>query len=380
MEIYEMENESTPTVPVKPEPVKKIAPSLSNEQQLIILKRWEDDTKEPPSIDELLRLAFPNEQKIDARSKQGILVKTFLVEKQLKIVAPTAKSDFKLSDEEKEYITNNCATMKTMEMARILFNDIKISGGDGRVKAVAGFLKTIDPKILYGGEVPEDDYSPPRTVGKVVSRIKKYVDAAKNWDIDNLTPNQKKQVEALMTYLGSFRFKFQIDSYENQEYKKLFEHNFIKYTYDKVDLTEENCDQYILLCSEIINGAQIDKNINMLQREQDRFLEEEGKISMAVVEAIKTAGTERGGCVKRQEALYKMLTQDRSDKLNERVGASFTLLNIVEEMKNEERRKSLVKMADERNTKIKGEIDRLSQLDETIVRIYGIDESLVING
>ena len=42
--------------------------------------------------------------------------------------------------------------------------------------------------------------------------------------------------------------------------------------------------------------------------------------------------------------------------------------------------RKLVLEAEKRNDKLKGELKRLSEMDEIIARLYGIDEDLVING
>ncbi len=376
MEIYEMENESSgKSENIKQKSETKIT-SLTNNQKSLILNRWNDDSKDPPSIDELLKLIFPNKN-LDGRSKEGILVKTFLVENNLK--SNIEPKILELSEEQKEYITTNCSTMKPMEMARVLFNP-KISPGSSEVKLVVSFLKTIDPKILYGGEVPEDNYSAPKTVGRVVSRIKKYVEETKDWDAEKLSANQKKQVEALTNYLSSFRFKYQIDSYENRDDKELFESSFIKYTYDKNDLSQENCDQYILLCSEVVISSSIQKTINLLEREQDRALEEDGKISMAVVEAIKTARTEHNDCVKRQQALYKSLTQERSDRLNDEIKDKASLLNLINAWKSYESRQRMLKLAGEKKDNLRKELHELETLDEMKMKILGLSVDEILNG
>ena len=210
--------------------------------------------------------------------------------------------------------------------------------------------------------------------------IKRYVEEAKNWDSKKLQPNQKKQVEALMNYLCSFRFKYQIDSYEQKGDKELFESSFVKYTYDKNDLSQENCDQYVLLCSEVVILSSIQKTINMLQAEQYRCLQEDGKISMMVVEAIKTARQEHNECVKRQQDLYKSLTQERSDKLSDEIKDKQSLLNLINAWKNQESRQRMLKLAGEKKDKLRKEMHELETLDEMKMKILGISIDEALNG
>ncbi len=349
---------------------------LTTAQKTLISNRWKNDAKTPPSIQELLDIAFPK-QNLDGRSKEATAVKEFLVSCGINSEPSyKPKRNFELSIEHKEYLKNNYSTMRPIEMARALFGN-NISPGSSEVKEISGFLRTLDKKPMYGEEI-ESSYSPPRSLDRLVSRLKKYIDEVKGWDNKNLTPTQKKQSESLIGYLASYRFKHQIDSYESQVDKELFESSFIKYCYDKNDLSQENCDQYILLCSEVIILAHIQETINMLQREQNRVLEEEGKISMAVVEAIKTARQEHNDCIKRQQALYKSLTQERSDKLSEEIKDKASLLNLVNLWKNEASRKEMIKIANDRKDKLKGEIERMETMEDLKIKIIGISRNEIL--
>ena len=349
---------------------------LSVAQKTLISNRWKNDSKAPPSIPELLDIAFPR-QNLDGRSKEATAIKEFLVNSGINSEPLyKAKRNFELSIEHKEYLKNNYSTMRPIEMARSLFGN-NISPGSSEVKEISSFLRTLDKKPMYGEEI-ESNYSPPRSLDRLVSRLKKYVDEVKDWDNKNLTPTQRKQSESLINYLASYRFKHQIDSYESQSDKELFESSFIKYCYDKNDLSQENCDQYILLCSEVVILSHIQATINMLQREQDRVLNEEGKISMAVVEAIKTARQEHNDCIKRQQALYKSLTQERSDKLSEEIKDKASLLNLVNLWKNETTRKEMIKIANERKDKLNGEIDRMENMDDLKIKILGISRNEIL--
>lgn len=361
-------------------PAKSNSIELSSEQQLLILKAWERNPI-PPSISELVKACWadlPIEQ-CDARSKYGRVIKEFIVSKKLNDGITEQKSKNKeLSNDFKQYIINNCSTMKPIEMARVLYNNPSLSPASAESREISAYCKTINPNILYGGEVPENDYKPPTTMDRLVARVRKYVKEAEGWDFRKLTPRQKKQCEALMGYLHTFRFKHQIDTYEQINSKVLFESSFLKYTYDKDDLTQEEIDQYILLCSEIVMMTNIQQTIDMLQREQDRAIDEDGKISLALVEAIKTAREEHNSCTKRQQSLYKALTQERSKKLSEEIKDKASLLNLVNLWKQEESRLQMIKMANERKQKLNEEIDRLESMDDLRARIIGISKNEIL--
>ncbi len=355
---------------------------LSNEQKVLILKRWEQ--LPIPSIMDLLELILPG-QKLDGRSMPGISIKKLLSEHGLKAETKTEykeKGPIKLTIEQEEFIRNNISTMpRPFEMAKEIFQNPRLSPASKEVKAVIEFVKTLPSYIMNNDEDGlEAEYKPPKRIEHVLARIFKYVKDNKI-DKDKLTPQNKKCAEALIGYLHDYRLIHQINTYSEIDDKKLFESSFISYCWDKSDLSAEDVHLYIILCTEVVMSASIQRTINMLQAEQDRQMEEgEGKLSMSLIEAVNVARTEYNSSVKRQETLFKGLITERSKRLNERVGPQFTLLNIVEEMKNEERRKALILDAEKRNERIKDELKRLDSAEERICRIWGLDENLVING
>lgn len=363
-------------------PAKNNSVELSSEQQLVILKAWESNPI-PPSISELVKLCWPELpiEQCDARSKNGRAIKEFIVLKKLNETITDQKPKNKeLSDDFKQYIINNCSTMKPIEMARVLYNNPSLSPASAESREISAYCRTINPSILYGGEIPENDYKPPTTIDRLVARVRKYIKETESWDYRKLTPRQKKQCDALMGYLHAFRFKHQIDSYADPNSKVLFESSFLKYTYDKDDLTQEEIDQYILLCAEIVMLTNIQQTIDMLQREQDRTLEEEGKLSMSLIEAIKTAREEHNSCTKRQQSLYKALTQERSKKLSEEIKDKASLLTFFQAWKNYESRQKILKLREEQKSNLRKEIHEIENMDEMKQRVLGLSVDEIIDG
>ena len=63
----------------------------------------------------------------------------------------------------------------------------------------------------------------------------------------------------------TFRFNHQINSLAATTDRELFESSFIRYTFDKGDLTQEEVDQYIVLATEVVIAANIQGRIEHLQ-------------------------------------------------------------------------------------------------------------------
>jgi hypothetical protein len=357
---------------------------LTNDQKLLILKKWDANPNSPPSIEELCEIACPG-QKLDGRSKIGREIKKYLSERDLKPLTKTEytpKGLLKLTDEEKEFVKNN-PNMKGAEIACALWNKSFFANNSQEVKTILAYQIELENNTGFKKSIEDDEpietFRPPKTLDHACARINRHVDGA-NFDLKKLTPTQKKQCLMLISYMHSFRFCHHLNLIDNMDDRKLFENTFVKYIYNKSDLSQEDLDQYLALANEAVAESSIKRSITRLEKEQERNLEETGRLQMNIVDAIKVGRDEFNACRKRQDSLYKALEIERSKRLNERVGPQFTLLNIVEEMKNEERRKKIIAEAEKRNDKLKGEIQRLSELDEMIARIYGIDEDLVING
>ena len=226
---------------------------LNEDQQLAILTEWNSRPEDPPYIKELIELVFPDvpEEKKDGRSKYGRAVKDFLAEKSLSAKVSHKyypKEKVELNEDQKEFISNNCSAMKPMEMARLLFEDNNISALDSRYKAVTEFISTVPNQVKYSdsSEVPvEGGYAPPKSESRALVRVNKYVH--NGIDKEKVTTKIKRHLSTLIGYMHTFRFLHQISTYSLETDRELFESSFVRYTWDKSDLTQEEVDQYIVL-------------------------------------------------------------------------------------------------------------------------------------
>jgi len=365
-------------------PQKPTEELLNNEQKILILKRWEQSLEDPPSIEELCELAFPG-QKFDGRTKQGREIKKYISSQNLP--APKTKTEYvkkeflDLANEEKEFIKNN-PNMRGSEIASALWGKPFYANNSQEVRTILNYQRELEKTTPYKKEVDGDEletFRPPKTFEHACARINSHIHGA-NYDSKKLSPTQKKQCLTLISYMHNPRFAHHMGLTNNADDRRLFQNTFIKYIYDKTDLSQEDLDQYLTLANEAVMESSIKRTISMLENEQTEKLQNDGKLDMRIIEALKTSRDEYNACIGRQQKLYKALEIERSKRLSERIGPQFTLLNIVEEMKNEERRKTLIAEAEKRNDKLKGEVKRLSELDDTIARIWGLDEDLIING
>jgi hypothetical protein len=359
-------------------------PILTEEQKLKLLTEWNNRPDNPPSLVELVRVAFDRDD-LDGRSKEGKAVKEFLASRQIKPRKSheyQAKGLIDLSLEQKEYIGNNCSTMTGIEIAKILFKNEELTNLSQETRSVLEYIKTLPTNIKYNNQENEnlstDEYRPPKSEDRMIAKINRYI--MDGVDKNKLTHKHKKDISSLIGYMNTFRFIHQINLYSDERDRELFESSFVRYTYDKSDLTQEEVDQYIVLSTEVVISSNIQQTINALQNQIDLSMEADGKIPMAVVEASNTARKEYNDCVNRQQKLLNDLKVKRSERLSKQVKETASIINLVQMWKEEESRAKLLKMAEMRKQVVEKEIDRLTTMDELKCKILGISKDEILNG
>jgi hypothetical protein len=356
---------------------------LNEDQQALIIKTWNDKKENPPSLQELTQLVFPEIPNIDGRSLYGKAVKKFLASRDLKVKTKseyTPKDRTEFTQEQKDFITNNAAMMTAVDLARSLFNNYTLSNLSIESRSVEGYLDTLPKQVkaIQTEEELQGDYKPPKNQERAMVRVNKYV--LDGIDKDKISAKQKKELTSLISYLHTYRFLHQIGTYADPVDRELFESSFIRYAYDKSDLTQEEVDQYIILATEVVISSNIQQTIQTLQEQINMEMDSGQKIPMVLVEAVTSARTEYNQCVGRQQKLLNDLKVKRSERMQKQVKDNASILNLVLMWKDEESRNEMLKMADMRREVLKDEIGRLSSMDDIKARIFGLTEEEVLDG
>jgi len=359
------------------EPPREI---LSEIQKINILKLWnESDPLSPPSLGELIFIAW--NEKIDPREYKGRIVREFLASRHLK--ANNAKKQRKippLDPAGEQFIVEHHKEMGPCEMARYIYKNNEITGFSGETRVVKEFManntKAISEVVDVNDE--EGNYRPPKHLMPAITRVNKYLH--KGLDATKITAQHKKWMATMIGYLHTLRFISQIETYSSIKDRELFESEFIRCTYDKPDLTEEEVDQYIIYSTEVVIGKTISARVQLLEEEQDRSLEETGKINMALVEAVKSLRQEHNCCIKRQNDLLDALKGERKERISNNVKENAGILNLITLWKEEEGRKQLIDLANRERDLVKDEIKRLSSMDELRSKILGLTEDEALMG
>lgn len=358
--------------------------TLTQDQQDFIIKIWNENKDDPPSLQDLTQKVFPEIPNLDGRSVYGKAVKNFLASRSLNVKTKsqyTPKNRVDFTQDQKDYISNNASLMTPVEIARELFNNYSLTNLSIEARSVQEYLDTLPKQVNTNtAEEPDNssDYKPPKNLERALVRVNKYV--LNGLDKDKLTAKHKKDLTSLISYLHTYRFLHQISTYVLAADRDLFESSFIRYTYDKSDLTQEEVDQYIVLSTEVVISSNIQATIQTLQQQIENEVNSGNRIPMPLIEAVNSARTEYNQCVGRQQKLLNDLKVKRSERISNQVKENASILNLVQMWKDEDTRKEMIKMADMRREVLKTEIGRLSSMDDVKARIFGMTEQEVLDG
>ncbi len=355
---------------------------LTEAQKQLIISEWDKRSDSPPSILELIVLVFPyvKSEEVDARSREGRLIKQFLIDKDLKPTDPYANKICILTEEQREYIRNHCSFVKPLKMAQDLFNDPKLTPLSKEFIVVAGFVKQFEVETGVRNtsteEVKDEEFRPPITIIQAAARVNKYKKNA--IDMDIVAKNTKLQ-ECLRTMIGfchTPRFILLMNNFVDKTEKILFESSFIRYVWDKPDLTEEEIDSYLNLCCDGVSYNRILEEIGNLKQMRDNSLDDSDgkKLSLSIVEMISGLNKELDDNHKRQAKAFEILQGKRTDRVDSKIKQNQSFLQLVENWKDETERKRLIKFAEEKKNITKEELERLDTLDNYLAELFGINK------
>lgn len=336
-----------------------------------------------PELSFVTRTVFENEL-LDGKTKEARAIKAFCNERGLKFKTRTVilKGLLELADDQIIYINNNFRVKSALEIAKELFNNDELTNLSQEYRTVNTKIEEIketikkenlpQPKneleivsINYNPEeLIDSEYKPPKTLKQTIERVNNYLNYGYNEE--TLKKQQLFEMQQLRKYLNIFRFIYQINTYKIQGDRDLFEDAFIRYTHDKPDLTQEDLDQFITLCNQIVRAAEIQRRIESL-----RATMAAGEISMKMNEAINVLQTELNSCENIKTKLYNDLTTKRNKRLEEKTDGFEKLINLVQAWKDEEFRKKTIHLAELEKMKVKEEAGRINSMSEIKALLRG---------
>ena len=348
---------------------------LTVEQKQII----NENSSSISDLTELTRLAFPDAEKIDGRSKQGRAVRDFLlsneIEYETKHIYP--KEDVDLTQEQKEFIDQSVSSgMTCSQVASVLFPEMRVTHNSKEYQAVFDYVdKNENIQTPASEDAINRKYSPPKATSKIIKKINDYAQTSINEG--KMAIVERRGVESLGNFLASPRFIQIINNYDSQADRDLFEAEFVRATWDKPDLTSDEINLYINVCIDYIHLKNIQSAINKLNRMFDEA-EDQQDLTVRLAELLKTKSEEYNQCEKRMESLIQKLQGDRSKRISSKQQQNANILALVQLFQEEEERKVMIKIAELQKQAAREEADRLESMPDWKSRVLGISKEDVI--
>lgn len=348
--------------------------TLSSEQK----QRVDELFEESPDIIWITQQLFDDDS-IDGRSKEGRAIKAYLGSKGKKhnTTKSEAKCDFELNPSQKEILMSDqiSSAMTPIEITRLVYKDPDIKPLSGQHRFVIAFLENFRPDVVdSGSSFSNKGWYAPKSIQMTVRRVNKWCDIKLNENVEQLSTKHKRFMEKLLEYLNIFKLRQTLNSFKTEADRELFESEFVRATWDKPDLTVDEINLYMMICSNYVRAGHIQKRLdqfNVMLESEDL---ESGEISMRLTEHVKATNDELNACEKRIESLTHKLNGSRADRLKNQGKHAGNIVDLVINFQEYEQRTMMLNMADMRLKLVEDEANRLESLDEFKARVFGISK------
>ncbi len=368
-------------------------PSITNvtyteEQKKKVLDFWNSRKDNPPGLSDIVS-HFSDGKVSDPRvNPEGYIVRKILLDSKIKAKNKQWEKveEVILNDDQKEFIRNNIGKLndkgqgnRPIDLTRGLFPELTIAPLGREVKAVTNYLKEIGEYVVRKdeGTMPEGRYEPPRTFHEILKKVNEYLH--EDLTTQNINAYDKKCLETAIDFLHAPRFVQEINNYTTTEKRISFESEFIRAVYHKPDLTPEEISLTINACSDVLQAADLKKqleklNIILNDTAEKAEIDERAKLSMALSDTIGKVTTNLNEVLKRQERIYTILNKKRSDRKEENDNKVGSLTALFEWATEEKNRQKLIEKGKLQEHLRKTEIDRQETLDDLILLCLGMSK------
>ena len=342
---------------------------LTGEQK----EKIEDEFSKNPDLKHITQIVFDDDT-LDGRSKEGRTVRKFLITKSLDFTTTLVPKvdEVDLTNDQKQFLMGNNVEkgMNALEVARLTFKDRAIQALSQQHRTVMEYLRRYRPEIVDDNEMlTTDKWAAPKSLSRSIKKINDW--AGQDFDEVTIQTKQRKMCEKLLFYLKSPRFVHFINQYSTVADRDLFESEFVRTVWDKPDLTNDELNLYITVCTNYVRQKHIQQRINKLSTMLNDT-DNERDLTMRLTELIKATSEELNQCEKRIESLTKDLNGSRQARLKARGEQNGSIAALVEAFQDKEERDRMILMAELQNKLIEEEADRLESMDEYKARILGI--------
>lgn len=341
---------------------------LSDEEKAKVIAAWDGGATK---IKDIVTAACG--ARFDLRSAKAAAVRDFLAQRGVSPALPPAPKVVVLTEDQKATVASMATTTRPLEIARLIFKNQRLTSTSLECRVVKECYDMLDVPDKLSQDESLTSYHPPANESQAINRVNRYVLEA----IDPAKPSQRQRdgVQKLIRFMRTQRFLQEVGLLKTQAERLLFESSFVRFCYDKPDLTEEEIDLYINVCVDIISYKRMQAELNQLTEARDSAIEDDQKIPMAIVDSIGKLRSDMDDCIKRQQNTLKDLNGKRGDRLKEIYSNNSSVLSLIHTFQEKDKRDKILMLIEARQAAVLGEADRLATMDDLCVEVLGINKS-----
>jgi hypothetical protein len=353
------------------------AKTLSNDEKDFIDKKREEGINDIVTITNLLY----NREDLDMRSPEAKAVSIYLAQTHQTPKPEPGKpaTILALTDDHKALIDNNIKSgLSVKKLTEIIFfNELQHKSATHiyitqEYRLVLRYIREKYPDYIPENESASDTvYRSPKRVGVVLEKVNKF--CALELEQSKLGAQDRRCLEKLQTYLNSPRFIQIINSYNSNSDRDIFESEYIRSTWDKLDLTNDELNLYVNVCMDYVNLKQIESHkskLNALLEDAD----EQADLTIKLAQMISAKSSEYHECSQRIEKTLAKLNGERSKRIQDQTSRNASLVGLVEEFQTEEGRKRMLKIANMQRQLVKEQAEKFETMSEFKARVLGISK------
>lgn len=343
---------------------------LTPEQEAKIIELW--NKSQNPDLTEIGEGIFGPGFQI--KSQLGKKLKKFIASRNTKKTQEPAK--LVLTEKQQISVIQNATRLHdNLDLTQLIFPDRQITKESPEFAAVQDYVANIRNTLVKEAPAKEVlSYKAPQKPEEAIKKVNKATFSKLTKDLIDKESNIKTNLTALVRFLNSFRFGLIYDSYTTDIEKELFESSFVKYTFDKPDLTEEEVDQYINLCQDTVSSYNLKNELEYIKGLRDSVVEDSDgrKISMSLVESMSGIRAEIDANHKRQNASIASLQGKRANRIDVKIKENASVLQLVAAWKDKLRRNRMLDLADKIKSAEKQELIKLDSIESFKAELWGL--------
>lgn len=306
-----------------------------------------------------------------------------------------------LTEEDKKFIIDNYQKMSVLQIA--LRQNIKTEGR--KCSLISDFIEKsgLQPSSVTNPVTVDVNKAPP-DLEKIVQQIteapavtevvldsekpyenfsiEEFANVLKGYNIFVRTPlseREKKDILFLINQTQTTRYILTYRSYRKPKLKELFREEFIRALYGKGEMPQEEVNDFIDVCHELVMQADIKEKIRELEK-MSELGSTNTQQKVGITQVIIELNNQHTNSTKRAGEIKKTLGANREQRLKDSRPTGLSIMSLIEAFQDGEKRAILLKLQETKDLSLQNTLEVFDELEEAKALIMGISLSELKEG